>query len=99
MTITSSISLSGMQASQTLMQTSAHNIANLNTQNFTRQEVAQSMQSGGGARAQPVAAGGVGAAIETDMMQQLQAKNAFLANLSVFKTSNSMLGSLLDVTA
>jgi hypothetical protein len=30
------------------------------------------------------------------MVAQLQAKNAFLANLAVFKTSNAMAGALLD---
>jgi hypothetical protein len=30
---------------------------------------------------------------------QLQAKNAFLANLAVFKTSDKMAGALLDQTA
>jgi flagellar basal body rod protein FlgC len=34
-----------------------------------------------------------------DMVQQLQAKNAFLSNLSVFRTSEAMLGNLLDVKA
>jgi flagellar basal body rod protein FlgC len=33
------------------------------------------------------------------MVQQLQAKNAFLANLSVFKTSNAVLGTLLNISA
>jgi hypothetical protein len=33
------------------------------------------------------------------VVSQLQAKNAFLANLSVFKTSNKMAGALMDKTA
>jgi hypothetical protein len=37
-----------------------------------------------------------GASLETDMVAQLQAKNSFLANLAVFKTSNAMAGVLLD---
>jgi len=40
-----------------------------------------------------------GPALETDVVAQLQAKNAFLANLAVFKTSNKMAGALFDTTA
>ena len=35
-----------------------------------------------------------GHAMETDMVDQLVAKNAFLANLAVFKTGDQMLGAL-----
>lgn len=100
MNVVSSISLSGMNAAQTRLQVSAHNIANLNTQDFTRQEVAQSTASGGGTfAAVRSSASGVGNSLETDMVQQLQAKNTFLANLSVFRTSDAMLGTLLDISA
>ena len=37
--------------------------------------------------------------MESDLVAQLQAKNAFLANLAVFKTSNQMAGALLNKTA
>lgn len=95
----SSISLSGMNAAQTRLQSSAHNIANLNTQSFQRQEVTQSALAEGGTRAELSRADSIGANLETDMVQQLQAKNIFLVNLSVFKTSNAVLGSLLDTLA
>lgn len=95
-----SISLSGMNAAQTRLQASAHNVANLNTARFTRQEVSQSSTNGGGTLATvSTSASGSGNSLETDMVQQLQAKNAFLANLSIFKASNDMLGNLLDTTA
>ena len=93
-----SISLSGMNAAQTRLQVSAHNIANLNTDGFTRQEVLQSPTTGGGTLA-TVSTSGQGSDLTTDMVQQLQAKNAFYANLSVFKSSNEMIGNLLDTTA
>jgi len=35
--------------------------------------------------------------LETELVGQLSAKNAFLANLSVFRTNNEMMGSLLDI--
>jgi flagellar hook protein FlgE len=36
--------------------------------------------------------------MESDLVGLLQAKNGFLANLAVFRTSHQMMGSLLDVT-
>ncbi len=94
-----SISLSGMKASQTRLDTSAHNIANLNTEGFVRQEVTQTAQTQGGVSASVTSATVPGSALETDVVSQLQAKNAFLANLSVFKTHDKMTGALLDSKA
>lgn len=89
-----------MDAAQTYLQASAHNVANLNTDGFTRQEVSQSSTKEGGTLATvSMSASGPGNNLETDMVQQLQAKNAFLVNLSVFKASNEMIGNLLDTTA
>ena len=93
----SSIALSGMSAAQTGLQVSAHNIANLNTAGFRRQQVAQESVSAGGVDISLTQASDAGNAMETDMVGLLQAKNAFLANLAVFKTSDQMTGSLLDV--
>ncbi len=100
MNVTSSIALSGMNAAQTQLQASAHNIANLETQNFTRQEVTQSSTVGGGTQVTVKSSGSSpGNNLEADMVQQLQSKNTYLANLSVFKSSNEMLGTLLNITA
>ena len=99
MNVTSAISISGMNAAQTRLQASAHNIANLETSGFSRQEVSQNTQVGGGTSTTVSTSSISGPALETDMVQQLQAKNSFLANLSVFKTSNAVLGSLLDISA
>ena len=93
----SSIALSGMNAAQTGLLASAHNIANLNTAGFRRQQVAQESVSAGGVDTSLTQACDAGNAMETDMVGLLQAKNAFLANLAVFKTSDQMAGSLLDV--
>lgn len=95
----SSISSSGMAAAQTRLQTSAHNIANLQTQDFKRQQVDQTAQNGGGVSTTLSRAAQAGPALEADVVAQLQAKNEFLANLSVFKTTQKMQGALLDVTA
>jgi flagellar basal body rod protein FlgG len=95
----SSIALSGMNAAQATLNTTANNIANLNTPGFKRQEVVQSARSGGGVSTSVSTAQTEGSALETDIVTQLQAKNAFMANLAVFKTSNAMAGALLDQKA
>ena len=92
----SSIALSGMRAAQTSLDASAHNVANLNTPGFRRQEVVQTEEKEGGVSTTITQSRVEGPALETDLVAQLQAKNAFLANLSVFKTSNQMAGGLLD---
>jgi flagellar hook-associated protein FlgK len=92
----SSISLSGMQAAQTRLQASAHNIANAQTQGFQRQQVVQQEQAEGGTTVSMQRAASAQSALETDVVQQLEAKNSFLANLAVYRTSNRMLGVLFD---
>lgn len=99
MTSISSVAASGMNAAQTRLSSSAHNVANLNTPDFRRDNVTQSEQAGAGVATSVSKARMAGPALETDVVAQLSAKNSFLANLSVFKTSNAMAGSLLDVTA
>lgn len=88
--------LSGMNAAQTRLNVAAHNVANLNTQVFTRQQVVQTTQPDGGVASSVTRADTPGAAPETDLVAQLQAKNAFLANLAVFKTQDKLTGALLN---
>jgi flagellar hook protein FlgE len=85
-----------MQAAQTQLNAAAINVANAQTEGYQRRAVQQSPQADGGVATQVVASAQPGPALETDMVAQLQAKNAFLANLAVFKTSNAMAGALLD---
>ena len=99
MTNLSSISLSGMQAAQMQLQASASNVANLATPNYRRLQVEQTPQTGGGVQTQTVRAQNAGSSLEADVVAQLQAKNSFLANLAVFKTSYKLAGSLLNEKA
>ena len=94
-----SIALSGLNAAQTRLQASANNVANLATPGYRRQEAVQTPQSGGGVQTRVERAEAVGPSLEADAIAQLQAKNSFLANLAVFKTSNRMAGALLDEKA
>jgi len=91
------LSLSGMDAAQAALDASAHNIANGDTKGFRRQLVTQSTVAGGGVATALTHAPDAGNALEADIVDQLVAKNAFLANLAVFRTSNKMLGSLLNI--
>ena len=92
----SSTSLSGMRMAQAALDASAHNIANLATPGFRRAGIVVADNASGGATVSPTQAAQARQAIETDMVDQLVAKNLFLANLAVFKTGDQMLGTLLD---
>jgi flagellar hook protein FlgE len=94
----SAISLSGMNAAQGALSASAHNIANLSTAGFRREQVTQVTTVGGGVTTSLARAAQEGNALLTDFVGQLVAKNQFLANLAVFKASDQMMGALLDVT-
>lgn len=94
-----SIAASGLQAAQTRLQASAHNIANLQTDRFQRQQVVQQADAGGGVTSSVTRASQPGPALEQDVVDQLAARNAFLANLAVFRRHDEMLGSLLDTRA
>lgn len=96
---TFAISLSGMNAAQTHLQASAHNIANLATDGFRRQQATPASMPSGGVSVSLAPAAEPGSSLETDMVGLLEAKNAFLANLAVFKTSDRMVGSLLDTVS
>ena len=94
------IALSGMSAAQLNLQASAHNIANLGTEGFRREQVVQTEAvNRAGVEASPTRAAAPGNAIETDLVGLLQGKNAFLANLAVFRASDRMHGALLDIAA
>jgi flagellar hook protein FlgE len=99
MLTTSAIALSGMSAAQTSLQAAAHNIANLSTGGFRRQQAISSTAASGGVSVSLSTSGVSGSSPETDMVGLLQAKDSFLANLAVFKTSDRVLGSLLDAVS
>lgn len=96
----SSISYSGLQAAQQRLQASAHNVANMQTEGFHRQEVTQQARpQGGGVDAAVRRAEAPGASPEADVVDQLLAKNAFAANVAMFRAADRMAGALLDERA
>jgi flagellar hook protein FlgE len=95
----SAIALSGMSASQASLSSAAHNIANLSTPGFRRQQVSQASVDGGGVTTSVSRTPALGNELERDIVGQMAAKNSFLANLAVFRTSDSMMGTLLNMQA
>lgn len=99
MTSITAIAASGMRAADVALRASAHNLANLQTEGFRRERVVHTAQAYGGVSSSTVRSRTEGASLEEDMVAQLQARNAFLANLTVFRAGAGATGSLLDVFA
>ena len=99
-----SIGLSGMRATQSRLDASAHNVANAQTPGFQRQQVTQTAQTGaGGLSAQvgqetaSLAQGADGSnRLAEDMVEQRMSLYSFEANLRTVQTQDAMLGTLLD---
>lgn len=93
----SAIALSGMNAAQTGLGVAGHNIANAATRGFRHQEAVAATAAAGGVSTSLRQSPATGADLERDMVGLLQQKNAFMANLAVFRTGEQMMGSLLDI--
>ncbi len=92
------ISASGMHAAAERLRSAAHNLANLQTEGFRRERVVSSAQSSGGVTTAIDRADQAGSSMEEDLIDQLQAGNAFLANLAAFR-AGSRLGRVVDFWA
>jgi flagellar hook-associated protein FlgK len=99
MSSTTAIALSGMNAAQASLQASAHRIAGLGTASPGRQRADANMTSSDGATTAAAQSPEPGDSDVADVVGLLQAKNAFLANLAVFRTADRMTGALLDRAA
>jgi len=94
-----STALSGMNAAWTRLGVSAHNVANLPTPGFRPQQAALSTRAGGGVDVAITRAPEPGVSLPEAIVEQMSARHAFAANLSVFKAGDSLLGTLLDLQA
>ena len=92
----SGIALSGMQAAMAGLQSSAHNIANAPVEGFRRQELALE-STAAGVSYEFVQSPRTGSALDRDLVAQLASRNAFLANLAVFRTADDLAGTLLNL--
>lgn len=91
------IAQSGLQAAQLRLSSSAHNVANLNTPGFTRQQVQQqAVPASGGVRAHTAQAPRAGVGLEAEAVEQMSATYAFKANALVLRVSDEVAGTLLD---
>ncbi len=99
--------LSGMRAAQLRLDSSAHNVANLQTPDFRRQLVTQTDRPDHGgvdaqvdreAATQASAGGGFGRLAE-DLVEQRLSLYSFKANLRTVQAHDRMLGALLDTKA
>jgi flagellar hook protein FlgE len=101
------IGTSGMRAAQVQLDTSAHNVANVQTPGFQRQQVQLATQPApGGVNAQvgqasaPLAQGSDGFnRLAEDRVAQRISLYSFTANLRTVQTQDATLGTLLDVRA
>lgn len=94
-----SIAHSGMNAATLGLKASAHNIANLSTEGFRRQQVTLQAQAQGGVAAELRPAASAGSALEEDIVQQMVMSYAFKANVLSIKAEDERLGTLLDLRA
>jgi len=99
MTTLSSTALSGMNAAQTRLAVSGHNIANALTPGFRAQQMAQGTQAGGGVATVVTTAAQPGVSLANELVGQMSAGYAFKANLRTLDVERSMLGTLLDIQA
>lgn len=95
----SSISLSGMNAAQAALSASAQNIASAVVPGAPRAETQSMEMPGGGVQTMTTTAAAVQDALANDMIRQLQARNAFLANLVMFRRGDAVAGALLSLRA
>lgn len=95
----SSSAYSGLQAAQARLDASAHNIANVQTEDARRVEVRQTETESGGVSTEQVQTEDVQKRLEEDLVAQIQSRNAYEANLRVFRTAEGLTGSLLDERA
>ena len=94
------IALSGMRGAETRIAVSAHNIANLLTEDFRPQRAEQVASRGGGSQTrvrQSTQAAPV--SLEREIIGQIQAETQYAASARVFAVDAELRGSLLDLFA
>ncbi len=103
-----SIPASGMNVSQTYVNSASHNIANTVTEDFKPQqvissEVAPSTSSGSGAQVSAVRTSSESSESGVDLSKELASLKSndkvYQANAKVMQAQNNAVGSLLDTTA
>jgi len=105
MNISSSASVSGMQAAITRLSVSAHDVANINTDGFGQYTANQTDISPSGTRISNIRRevnSGEGASntdLATEAIEQKESVASFKANSAVIRVQEKMMGALLDIFA
>jgi flagellar basal body rod protein FlgC len=86
---------SGLQAASLWMQSTASNVANMNTPNYQPTTVANRTTADGGVSGKLVPS--PRADLETQMASQMQASTAMKANMAVFSAAGRAYKSLIDI--
>lgn len=98
--ISMSTALSGVSAAQERMRASAHNVANLSTAGYRREQVAlSSLPAESGVQVSRSTATQPGVSAEREMIEQRSATYSYVANLRVLETQIKTTGALLDIQA
>ncbi len=95
-----SAALSGLGSSTTRQAVSAHNVANLLTEDFRPLRTEQAERQGGGSEAR-VSQAEDPAPVELshEIVEQIRARVQFEASLGVLRTSSELTGQLVDLLA
>lgn len=98
-----SSNISSIQSHQTMMNTNANNVANVNTDGFIPKDTKMS-DAGGSVASNTRSASDNGSKIsQTDLAKELTGQmvveDATAVNVSAIKTQDEMLGTLLDIKA
>lgn len=94
-----SIALSGLQHAQQRLQASAHNIANIATEDFAPQRAVGSARADGGVDTRLQTGEASGVDLVSEIVEQVAASYAFRANVVSLQRADRLLGTLLDVRA
>ncbi|MGP1630759.1 MAG: flagellar basal body protein [Giesbergeria sp.] len=94
-----SIASSGIAAAQLRLDAASSNVANMNTPGYRARQVAQQAAPEGGVNASVQRASTQGVSLEKEIVDQLAAKQAFLANVQTLRTGDAVMGTLLNVRA
>lgn len=90
---------SGLQAAQARLNSTAHNVANAQSEGFQRQQTTSQALPSGGVQTQPRRLPQPGADLVQDTVEHISAAYSFQVNLKTVQTADAMLGALLDTRA
>lgn len=98
--ISMSTALSGISAAQERLRSSAHNVANLATPGYRREQVElSSLPAESGVQVSRSTATQAGVSAEKELVEQRTATYSYVANLRVLETQINTTGALLDIQA